>query len=97
MPSITLTEQLRYAVSAGRFGEAEQLLLEYGAAVDREWRAASEERRRDLEHEASSLLEWAKHTILASRAHAQLCQAQLERQSVYAKSAAARSLVAVDA
>jgi hypothetical protein len=92
-----LTERLRSAVTAGSYAEVDQLLVEYGASVDREWRAASEERRRDLAREASSLFDWAKHTILAARAHAQLRQAQLSRQSAYVKSAAAPSYVAIDA
>ena len=97
MPSTTLlTRQIRDAAAAGDFGGLDPLLSEYGAAVELEWRAASEDRRRELERDAAALLTWTKHTILASRAHLQQGHAQFTRQAVYRRPAAAQSSVEID-
>jgi hypothetical protein len=80
----TTVEQLRFAVSTGSYGEVQRLLTQYGGEVESSWRALSEEQRRLVAREATSLLEWTRHTILAARSHAQYRQAQWRRQSAYA-------------
>ena len=97
MPLITLlTSRIRDAAAAGDFGNLDPLLTAFSAAVEVEWRAASEERRRQIEQEATALLTWTKHTILASRAHLQQRHTQLSRQSVYRSSVMPQSSVDID-
>jgi hypothetical protein len=98
MPSSPPTaERLRLAVAARGYGEVQQLLSQYGGEVESCWRASSEEQRRLIAGEATSLLEWARRTILADRSHAQQRQVQLVRQSAYAKAGMRRSTVELDA
>jgi hypothetical protein len=80
----TTAEQLRAAVAAGSYGEVERLLTQYGGEVESTWRTSPEPQRRLIAREATSLLEWTRHTILAARSHAQYRQAQWRRQSAYA-------------
>jgi len=96
--SLPTAERLRVAVSAQSYAEVEQLLTEYAGEVEACWRASSEGHRRLIAREATSLLAWARHTILAHRAHAQHRQAQFARQSAYAKVAMRRrSSIELDA
>jgi hypothetical protein len=94
----TAAERLRLAVAAGSYVEVQQLLTEYGSEVEACWRASSEEQRRLIAQEATSLLAWARHTILAHRAHAQHRKAQFARQSAYARVAMQRrAIIELDA
>jgi hypothetical protein len=97
MRSTTISERLRASVAAGDYAELQLLLVEYGADVATQWRAASEDERRVIARESTSLLEWVKHSILAARAHAQLSHVESVRQRVYATTAASRSSVEIDA
>ena len=97
MPLQQLAERLRLAVADGSYGEVQQLLTQYGAEVESHWKAAPEDQRRLIAQEATSLLDWARHTILAARSHAQHRHAQFARQSAYAKVAGQRSVVQIDA
>jgi len=90
-------ERLRLAVTGGSYGEVQQLLTEYAREVEAWLRAASGEQRRLIAREATNLLEWARHTILAQRAHTQHRQAQFARRTAYAKVVVRRSTVAIDA
>jgi hypothetical protein len=93
MPSTTHSEKLRLAVSAGNYAEAQQLLTQFGSEVESQWHAAPADQRSAIASDATNLLQWAKHTILAARAHVRHQHAQLAGQSAYSKSAAPRSFV----
>lgn len=81
------------SVSAGDYAEAQQILAQFGAEVEAHWHAAPPDEQSAIASDATNLLQWAKHTILAARAHAQHQHAQLTGQSAYAKSATPRSFV----
>jgi hypothetical protein len=97
LSSLPRAERLRLAVAAGSYEEVQQLLTEYGAEVESRWRASSEAQRRLIAQEATSLLDWARRTILATRSHTQQRQVQLVRQSAYAKAGIRRSTVDLNA
>ncbi len=90
------TKKLRLAVAAGNYLEVEQLLVEYRIEVESEWMSASADQRRAIASEATSLLQWVRHTILAARSHAQHRHAQLARQSAYSGTPTRRFAVNID-
>src|ERR1700681_3508311 len=92
----TASERLRRAVAAGNFEAVEQLLTEYRAEVEADWRMATDEQRRVIARDATSLLAWIRHSLLAPRSHAQLRHMQSGRESAYTESTPqARSLVSL--
>jgi hypothetical protein len=95
--SLPTAERLRLAVAAGSYGEVQQLLTEFSAEIESCWSASSEEERRLIARKATSLLDWARRTILATRSHTQQRQVQLARQSAYAKGGIRRSTVDLNA
>jgi hypothetical protein len=97
LSSLPRAERLRLAIAAGSYEEVQQLLTEFGAEVESCWRASSEAQRRLIARDATSLLEWARRTILAGRSHGQHKHAQLTRQGAYAKVGTRRSIVELDA
>jgi hypothetical protein len=69
---MTLAGPLRRAVSAGRFAEAQALLLEYRRMLDAVPPGAPERER--MFGEAAELVEWTRRITLAERA---ACAARL--------------------
>ncbi len=65
---MTLAGPLRQAVSAGRFADAQALLLEYRRMLDAA--PAGEPERERMFLEAAELVEWARRITLAARAAA---------------------------
>lgn len=90
-------DRLRFAVGSGNFGEVDRLLVQYRGEVESCWREASAEERKLIAQETMSLLNWARRTILASRAQAQRRHAQFVRQSAYAGGGLRRSAVNLNA
>ena len=77
-------ERLRAAVSTGNYRLFDQLLDVYRREVETAWKAAlTAEQRRAISSEVTALLGWARHAILAARAHAQGKLLQFNRQSAY--------------
>jgi len=77
-------ERLRNAVAAGDYREVDGLLDVYRSEVEARWReSASAEERRSISNEVTTLLGWARQTILAARAHTQRKLIHLTRQSAY--------------
>ena len=83
MPQLQATEQLRAAVASGAYGEVERLLDVYRQEVEQAWYAAAKEERQAMAREVTSMLQWARHAILASRAHTQAKLIQFRRQNAY--------------
>jgi len=83
MPSETV-DLLRGAVTAGDYREMERLLEVYRGEVEVSWKAsASVDERQAMAKEVTSVLAWARETILAGRAHSQRKLIHLTRQSAY--------------
>lgn len=83
-PSIRTADRFRAAVHAGRFSDANELLVTMRREVEVEWRAAgSSEQRERIANETTTLLRWARAAILASRAHTQSRLAALKRENAY--------------
>jgi hypothetical protein len=72
------------AIRSGAYGDAEQLLIELRREVEACWGGASPSDRKEISTEITSLLEWARHTILAKRSHTQARLIGLTRQGAYA-------------
>lgn len=85
MPSKPTTERLQFAVAAGNYPEVERLLTQYRGEVESRWHSSSKEQRQVIAAEATNLLVWVRHTILAARSHAQLKHGQFVRQSAYSR------------
>lgn len=82
------TNSFRTAINSGAWAEAEQILIELRGEVDEAWHAASDEKARQrLQQEVGDLLEWARKTTLAARAHTRdnIIQLQLRRAYAAAK------------
>ncbi|HLW76267.1 MAG TPA: hypothetical protein VKS01_04765, partial [Bryobacteraceae bacterium] len=86
----------RFAVAAGRYADVEALLDRYKLEVEAAWRVASAEQRQSLAVEVMKMLRWAQRTMLASRSHARLKQAESSRRMAYARPTPARSTVSID-
>ena len=87
MPQTTspTVERLRAAVSTGDYRQLDQLLDVYRLEVEASWKAAvTPEERRAISLEVTGLLGWARHAILAARAHAKGKLLQFRRRSAYA-------------
>jgi hypothetical protein len=76
-------ERLRKAVTTGAYWEVDQLLGVYRREVEASWKASNPVDRQTLATEVTSLLQWARHSILASRSHTQHRLARLSRQGAY--------------
>lgn len=85
MPS-RATDKFRAAIDTGASAsEAERALDQLRREVETSWHAAgSIAERQAIAKEITVLLEWARHTILVRRAHAQSRLARLTRQGAYA-------------
>jgi hypothetical protein len=84
MPRVKLSSALRAAVASGAYGEVERLLVLYRREVEQVWHATSEKAERQaIAQEVTSVLQWARHAILAARAHTQSKLIQFHRQHAY--------------
>jgi hypothetical protein len=82
-------ERLRAAVSTGNYRLVDQLLDVYRQEVETSWKSAlTPEQRRAISSEVTALLGWARHAILAARAHAQGKLLQFNRRSAYGNGSA---------
>jgi hypothetical protein len=80
-------ELLRNAVAAGDYREMDRLLDVYRSEVEARWKESqSAEERCSISTEVTTLLGWARQTILAARAHTQRKLIHLTRQSAYVSS-----------
>jgi hypothetical protein len=77
-------ERLRDAVVKGAYWEVDQLLTVYRREVEAHWKTTtSSEERREIATQVTGLLQWARHSILASRSHTQSRVNRLVRQGAY--------------
>jgi hypothetical protein len=82
-----ISNRIREAVAAGAYGEVERLLVVYRREVEQLWHATSEQAERQaIAQEVTGLLQWARHSILAARAHTQIKLIQFRRQHAYSPS-----------
>jgi hypothetical protein len=92
------TAELRNAVSAGAFAQAEELLAEYRQEVETAWMAsASAQERQALAVEVNAVLKWAQATTHSARSHAQRKLILLNRESAYGPSMQRNELLDLDA
>jgi len=82
--SSTTADRLRAAVTAGAYWEVDQLLCVYRREVEATWKTTrSKEKRREIATEVTTLLQWARNSILASRSHTQSRVIEFSRQGAY--------------
>jgi hypothetical protein len=87
MPQSQVSNRLRAAVASGAYGEVERLLEVYRREVEQLWHATPEQAKRQaIAQEVTGLLRWARHAILAARAHTQTKLIQYRRQHAYTPS-----------
>ena len=84
-------DRLRRAVSAQAYWEVDQLLDVFRAEVETTWKSATPEARQKIATEVTSLLQWARHSVIVSRSHTQRRLADLSRQGAY-KSSGSRKI-----
>jgi len=83
MPS-RAKDKFRAAINAGApASQTEAALDELRRDVESYWQAASAAERQVIAKEITSLLEWARQTILVRRAHTQSRLARLTRHGAY--------------
>jgi hypothetical protein len=78
------THRFRLEVLRGAFEEAERTLEDVRAEVDAAWKQAeTQEAREEIAETVTKLLQWARQTVLASRAHTQHKLVLLNREKAY--------------
>jgi len=89
---------VRAAVCAGDYRQLDELLEVYRAEVEASWRSAeTPEQRREISTETTALLQWARFSILAARAHAQRKLIHLKSGNAYAPGASPGGHLSIEA
>ena len=80
----TAVERVRVAIAAGDYPASEPLLEDLRREAERAWNEAdSAERRQHVAGEVQNLLQWARETVMAARAHQQGKLLQFTRVRAY--------------
>jgi len=79
-----LTDRLHAAIQTGAWSTAQELLASFRLEVEASWRAAAtEQERRDISHNVTGFLQWARAMTITSREHTRTRLNGLQRGHAY--------------